>query len=243
MSRLEYLKSQWEPINEEFQQSAAVQRIIQKTLTVDHYKWIMRQIFHHARENPQLQALASVRFRGAQRESVKRFLQHAVSEVGHDHLALNDLRTMGEDVTRIPFENPLPATSALLGFAFYQVENLNPVGYLGYLFHLEFTPTRNGGGYMAALADIGIPREAMTFLQDHATIDIGHNRLMERYVEDLIVTDEDMEAVVYAMRVTGRLYSEMLRGAIEQADSPRDWGMAFGERPSAPAQPAPMAAG
>ena len=57
--------------------------------------------------------------RGRQRHLVKNFFEHATSEVGHDQLALNDLKTPGEDVSRIPFERPIPATMALLGYAFY----------------------------------------------------------------------------------------------------------------------------
>jgi hypothetical protein len=170
--------------------------------------------------------LVAVFFRGNQRQMVKRFFQHATSEIGHDQLALNDLKVLGEDVSRISCERPLPATVALLGYAFYQVQHLNPLGYLGYLFHLEFTPTQNGGAYMQMLEKIGIPREAMTFLHDHSTIDRGHNKLMETYVQELIRTKEDVDAVVYAMRVTGKLYDDMIQAAFEQADNPQDWGIA-----------------
>lgn len=156
---------------------------------------------------------------------VKRFFQHATAEIGHDQLALNDLKTLGEDVSRIPFEHPLPATLALLGYAFYQVQHLNPLGYLGYLFHLEFMPTQNGGAYMQMLERIGVPREAMTFLHDHSTIDKGHNKLMETYVDELVLISEDLDTVIYAMKVTGKLYADMIQAAFAQAENPQDWGL------------------
>jgi hypothetical protein len=98
------------------------------------------------------------------------------------------------------------------------------VGYLGYLFFLEFTPTHAGDTYMSKLAEAGVPRAAMTFLHDHATVDVAHNKMMESYVECLVRTQADLDSVVYAMRVTGHLYAEMIRGAFEQADNPRSWG-------------------
>lgn len=179
---------------------------------------ILRQIFHQARENPQLQALAAVRFRGDQRKSVKRFFQHAISEIGHDQLALDDLAALGEDVRNVPYERPHPATAAVTAFAFYQVEHFNPIGYLGYLFHLEFTPTQDGAGYMERLRSIGVPSEAMTFLQEHSTVDVAHNKLMERYAEDLIQSDDDLNAVVYTMRGTAYLYAEMLTACLKFVD-------------------------
>ncbi len=224
MNALPAIQQQFESALTEFSKCRTIQLLRGGDITVDDYKWVMRQIFHHARENPQIQALATVYFRGEQREAVRGFLTHAVSEIGHDKLALNDLARLGEDVSSIPTENALPATTALIGFPFYQIYNLNPVGYLGYLYFLEFTPTSVGGAYMAALTAKGVPAEAMTFLKDHVTIDVGHNKLMEGYVEKLVNTEADLEAVGYAMQVTARLYANMLDGAIEQARSGVDFG-------------------
>ena len=129
------------------------------------------------------------------------------------------------DIDRIKCENPLPSTIALLSFGFYQIYNLNPVGYLGYLFFLEFTPTGRAGAYIEFLKAQGVPESAMTFLRDHGTIDIGHNKMMESYVEELITTEEEFQAVVYAMKVTGKLYADMIQAAFEQVENPRDYGV------------------
>lgn len=226
MYNITSFQAAWQPVATAFMNSQPLRRIAAGDITVAHYQAIMRQIFHHARENPQLQALATVYFRGPQRQAIRKFYQHAISEIGHDQLALNDLQTLGVDVSAIPYERPLPATSALLGYAFYQVQNLNPVGYLGYLFFLEFLPTQQGSGIMQRLESLGIPHAAMTFLEDHTRIDVGHNKMMESYLELLVKTEADFDAVVYAMRTTGRLYAAMLQDALEQVDAPQDWGRA-----------------
>jgi hypothetical protein len=127
-------------------------------------------------------------------------------------------------------ENPQPATSALLAFGFYQIYVRNPVGYLGYLFFLEFTPTQGGAAYMERLAALGVPGEAMTFLQDHTTIDQGHNRLMETYIDDLVRDQNDIDVIVYAMRTTTCLYANMIEEAFKQADAPVDYGLSADER-------------
>lgn len=194
-------------------------------LTIAEYGGMLREVFHHTRENPQLQALATVYFRGRQRDAVRSFYKHAASEIGHDQLALNDFVTLGGDAAKVPYENPLPATSALLAYGFYQIYNLNPVGYLGYLFFLEFTPTKAGGGMMAALEKSGVPRAAMTFLKDHTEIDVGHNKMMELYVDRLVTSTADLDCIEYAMKTTGYLYQQMLTQAIKSAaaSASRGW--------------------
>jgi pyrroloquinoline quinone (PQQ) biosynthesis protein C len=211
------LLDRFEPILGDFIQSWPIRRMMAGDLTIPEYRGMLREVFHHTRENPQLQALATVYFRGRQRDAVRSFYKHAASEIGHDQLALNDFVTLGGEASTVPYENPLPATSALLAYGFYQIYNLNPVGYLGYLFFLEFTPTRAGGGMMAALEKAGVPRAAMTFLKDHTEIDVGHNKMMELYVDRLVTSDADLDCIEYAMKTTGFLYQQMLTQAIQSA--------------------------
>lgn len=219
---------------EAFHKSPAMRRLFSDDVGETHYASLMRQIFHNVRENPQIQALATIYFRGDQRAMVRKFYGHASSEIGHDTLALNDLKALGHDVSRVPTENPLPRTVSLGAFPFFVIQNLNPVGYLGYLFFLEFMPTKAGAAYQERLQAMGVPSGAMTFLRDHMTVDLGHNRLMEQYVAALVKTDADRDAVIYAMRVTGHLYADMIEGAFAWADAQiggaaPDWGMSSAE--------------
>lgn len=231
MNVMEELADAFEPVLQRYAESPAMQRIVNREVNVDHYAGYLRQVFHHTRENPQLQALATVYFRGTKRQIVKRFFGHASSEVGHDQLALRDLQSLGHDVSRIPFEQPLPATTALLSFPFYQIYNRHPVGYLGYLYFLEFLPTSSGEMYMGLLGELGIPRDAMGFIHDHATIDQAHTQMMHHYAQQLITSEHDLASVIYAMRVTGELYAEMVASAFANVDAPIDYGIAPEELP------------
>lgn len=194
-------------------------------LAVAHYKSLLIEIFHYAREDPQLQALATVYFRGIDRDCVKMFLKHAISEIGHEAMALQDLKTLGADVSLIKTSNPLPATAALTAYPFYQVQYRSAVGYLGYLYFLEHMPTNQGSRYTDALQSAGVPRDALTFLGEHMSVDIAHNKLMEIYVEKLVRTPVDVAEVIYAMRVTAHLYAEMIWAAFARADNPTDFGL------------------
>jgi pyrroloquinoline quinone (PQQ) biosynthesis protein C len=150
-------------------------------------------------------------------------------EIGHDRMALDDLAALGGDVASIPLTNPLPTTIGLISFPFYQINYLDPVGYLGYLYFLEYMPTQQGHAYGAALARLGVPEKAMGFLKEHMAADVGHNKLMEQYLRGLVHDRTDVQAIVYAMKVTAQLYSQMLAGAIQHARDPRDYGVASHE--------------
>jgi hypothetical protein len=65
-----------------------------------------------------------------------------------------------------------------------------------------------------------VPQEATTFLTEHMTVDVAHNKLMREYVQRLVRTETDLSAVTYAIRVTGHLYGEMLAGAIRSFEKP-----------------------
>lgn len=235
-----HLHSAFQAVQATFLQSCALSRLSQGDIGLSHYASYLRQVFHHTRENPQIQALATVYFRGHQRAAIKRFFRHASSEIGHDQLARDDLDRLGIDTETLPFENPLPETTALISFPFHQIYNLNPVGYIGYLYFLEFLPTGSGAALMSSLARLGVPEGAMTFLHDHATIDLAHNQLMDGYVETLITNERELRSAIYAMRVTGTLYARMIEAAFAQADAPCDWGLSTEECSFEPEETLPV---
>jgi len=235
------LKNRFEPVLGKFLSSPPMAHLAGGQLTIDEYRSILKQVYYYVRENPQLQALATVYFRGRQRDLVKNFYQHATSEIGHEQLALNDLVTLGGDASDIPYKNPLPATTALTAYAFYQIYNLNPLGYLGYLFFLEFVPTQAGPVLTDHFHKIGVKDNALTFLRDHIEIDQGHNRLMERYAESLLREDADLDCVEYAMLTTSHLYEQMLTSAIRDAHENLDTGWNWEELEADQVSPAERA--
>jgi pyrroloquinoline quinone (PQQ) biosynthesis protein C len=158
------------------------------------------------------------------------FLKLAISEIGHDRMALADLAALGEDVSEVPLTNPLPTTIALTAFPFYQVQYANPIGYLGYLYFLEHMPTAAGRSYAEGLLRAGVPESALSFLHEHTTVDVAHNKLMDEYIQRLVRTEADLDAVCYAIEVTGELYALMLQGAIEDAERPRRRAVRHEER-------------
>lgn len=225
MNKMNVLLTEFTKVLQTFESSPTMQHLQNGKLTINHYKSYLRQTYHYTKDNPQLQALATVYFQGSGRKYVRMFYKHAVSEIGHDELALEDLKALGENIDHIRIENPLPATVALNAFAFYQIYNRNPIGYLGYLFFLEFLPTLKGSDYMGLLEKVGVPKNAMSFLAEHTAVDIYHNKMMQKYVEGLIINESDLRSVIYTLRGTGKLYADMLESAFKQAELQEEWGI------------------
>jgi len=214
------IKIEWKLAFDEMNARPSFQKILNATIGLNHYQSILRQSYYHARERPQVQAFATAFFRGHQRKHLRTFFRDALSEIGHDELALLDLKNLGVDTSNIPCERPLPSTMALIAYGYYQVQHLNPVGYLGYLLHFDFMPAYGSRSYLDALQKSGVPKEAMAFFQDSSGLEFNHNKLLEIYVDDLVKTESDLEAVMYGMRTTSRLYELMIAEAIDEVDNP-----------------------
>ena len=85
-----------------------------------------------------------------------------------------------------------------------------------------------GADYVSVLDRVGIPREARSFLIDHATIDVAHTKMMVDYIENLVVEEHHYEAVRWAMETTARLYARMVEEAFSRPAYPADsWPSPF----------------
>jgi hypothetical protein len=204
------LKDRWFQIMSDLPATEWQKRLNAGEVGLEHYKGFLLETYHQAGTNPQIQSYATMFLKGNPRDIVKMFYKHAVSEIGHDILAMNDLIHLGVDKNLILNSKPLPSTRALSANVLFDIQFRNPVRYLGYLFHLEFLPTQNGPQHIEMLTKLGVPKEAVTFLQEHATVDIGHNKLMEAYVNELVKTDAVFEEVADTMFVTASLHQRML---------------------------------
>lgn len=208
----------WQEAMSSVDQSTWFQRLESGDLDLCHYKGYLLETYHHAGLNPQIQGFATLYFKDNHRKIFDMFFKHACSEIGHDLLALQDLERLGESLEKMKATMPLPSTIALNAFVIHQIQFVDPVAYLGYLFHLEFMPTQKGHHYMAKLKQLGVPDEAMTFLDEHAHIDVGHNKMMMKYIEALVVTEEQYQKVHYAMLCSMHLHRRMIEDSLANGE-------------------------
>ncbi len=197
--------------------SRGFQKLSKGEVSINEYKQILQEIYYQTRETPGLMGQLGFALTGSRRAGIKMMYKHAVSEFGHEELALKDLAVLGVDRNEVVTKHPLPATSALIGYAHYQITRMNPVGFVGFIYFLEFLPSSSGKSYAENLMKAGVPESAMSFLADHTEIDVAHARLINSYVETMVKTESDLEAVMYGIKTTATLYAEMISSAIDNA--------------------------
>jgi pyrroloquinoline quinone (PQQ) biosynthesis protein C len=220
---IDRIRTEWEKSLKDLLRGEFFTRLADGTLTLAHYKILMREIYYNSRGNPQSFALMAAHLKGNKRDLSPKIFRHCLAEYHHHELALQDLRNLGVDVTEIPHRRPLPTTEALIAFAVYQVQHSNPLGYLGYLYHLEMIPAGNGAGILKALRGIGVPDNALVFIEEHAKVDVTHTKWLEGYLLESIETEEDIEAVIHGAQGTARLHGVMLQGILDATAKTGDW--------------------
>jgi pyrroloquinoline quinone (PQQ) biosynthesis protein C len=224
MSVVDRVEKEWEACYGWISRGEFLRSLSEGRFTLPSYAIFLRETYHNAAMNPRLGSLFHAHLEPDRPALVARFLKHNASEVGHDELALADLRALGWDTEPVRRGRPLPSTEAFTAFISFQIQHRNPMAYLGYLYHLEGLPTRLGEESIAALLKIGIPAEAMSFLKEHAEADQAHMRLNQEYLAGLARSEADIEAVLYGLRGACSLHGLMLQGVMEESVSlPGDW--------------------
>jgi pyrroloquinoline quinone (PQQ) biosynthesis protein C len=173
------------------------------------YALYLIETFHYTRENPRHQALV-----GARTDTdpmYARFcLKHASEELGHEMMALHDLRSLGYDVTAEDLPSPLEETEVLTAYLYWISQRANPLGRVGYSFWAESSYEHIGPLLAAAQTTLDLEDRHMTFLVAHAKIDADHAAEVDQVLRRFATTTEDWVAIGRVMRTSLRLTVEML---------------------------------
>lgn len=208
----EEMAAQWVGLLERSSLSALVQSgEIDRRL----YALYLIETFHYTRENPRHQALVGARS-DADPIYLKFCLKHAADEVGHEMMALHDLRSIGYDVTADDLPAPLDATEVLTAYLYRISQVGNPLARVGYSFWAESSYEHIGPLLAAAQGKLGLEDKNMTFLVAHAKIDADHAEEVDAVLRRFATTTDDWDAVGRVMRTSLRLTVEMLDAVADE---------------------------
>lgn len=166
-------------------------------MPLDLWKIYLWESYHYVKYNGINQALCVLREDVGRKGLLRYYLKHAVQEIDHDLLCLNDLEHLGVDREEVIRSRPLPETAAFSSFLFDFVTRDNPVGRLGYSVWAEGTSEYAGLIVSRLRYHLELPDEAMSFVVEHADLDKGHAATCELAIERYANTDEDREAILY----------------------------------------------
>ncbi len=215
MRKNEMLRKEWRTCYDSLLNTEFFAGMTNGTLSLMHYIGFLRETYHNVSHNPKKMALFQAHIRTDRHGLESKLLKHAAMEIGHDQLALDDLRALGVNTDLLSTSRPLPSTEAFTGFVVFQIQHRNPLAYLGYLYHLEALPTHMGTSAGDALKKMGVPENAMTFLSEHAEADLVHMQWNEDYIEGFVKTDSDLEALLYGLRSSCELHGIMFQGIMD----------------------------
>ncbi|QMU80487.1 hypothetical protein GXW83_22545 [Streptacidiphilus sp. PB12-B1b] len=161
------------------------------------------------------------------------FEEHAEEEQGHDDWLLADLAAAGADPAEPLLRLPPPVVAELAGAQYYWIEHHHPVTLLGYVLVLE------GNAPAPWLADrlmacTGLPAAAVRTVRDHAALDSGHLRALERLLDALPLTGEQERAVTVSALHTAAALARLFHRLAAPTPSPTP-------NPSTTATPNPSA--
>lgn len=184
------------------------------------YAVYLTQAYHYTSHTPVNQARVALRD-GLHPNYRKFCLRHAEEEVGHELMALHDLRALGvqEDPSAFPM---LPGTEQKIAYLYWLAEHANPVSRLGYSFWAEDSYGPGGPVLTAMKAGMGLTDAQTTFFTAHADIDDGHVRDVRKVLGIACRCDADWEAVRRAMEQSLRLTFAMLLQEVAVVGKLRD---------------------
>lgn len=176
------------------------------------YALHLTQVYHYTIHTPLNQA--RVALRDGLSPKYRRFcLDHAAEEVGHERMALHDLRAMGIDTA--PEDFPLlPATEQKIAYLYWISEHAHPASRLGYSFWAEDSYGAGGPYLQAMKAAMGLSDHQTTFFTSHAAIDTKHVLDVRKALTAACTTDEAWTAVHRAMEQSIRLTFQLLKDEV-----------------------------
>jgi hypothetical protein len=175
----------------------------------------MVQAFHYTKNNAINQAAAAFN-EDHKKVGLLRFaMKHALEELGHENMAVNDLLSIGVDKA-IFDELPLPATEALNGYLDSVALRGGVIPRLGYSFWAE-----DSYEHLAPLMDVcknglKLTDQQLTFFVAHAVIDEKHAEEVNNAIDRWVITDKEKSAVKQVARTTLFLTGQILESVANE---------------------------
>ncbi|MGB1109186.1 MAG: TenA family transcriptional regulator [Gammaproteobacteria bacterium] len=179
-------------------------------ISLDEYLAFLTQAYHHVKHTVPLLMLC-----GAHIPAEKEWLRDAMAEyieeeLGHQEWILNDIAACGGDAEAVRHSRPGGAADTLVAYAYYQIQHVTPLGFLGMVQVLEGTSIRAA---TEAAKNIGkaltLGPECFTYLSSHGSLDISHMDFFEGLINRL--SEDEVDDVIHAAKVFYKLYGDVFR--------------------------------
>mgnify|MGYP003394746035 CR=1 FL=1 len=165
----------------------------------------LSQTYYFVRHSTRLLALAGAHAPFGQQSLHQRMVQHIREEMGHEILAVNDIKALGGNIQEIA---ELPETKAFVQNQYFYIQNRSSCAFMGYILFLEGLSSQKGP-MILSLAREAFPSNAINFIRIHAEEDQEHIQSAFEAMES--VPADQLEAVIDNMHLSCDLYERMLK--------------------------------
>ncbi len=164
------------------------------------YSLWLCQVAHLTKHTSAHQALVGVRSSEISHAYAKFCFEHASEEVGHEMMAVHDLRKIGFQVHAVKdLPEPLSSTTKLNAYLFYVSQHAHPATRLGFSYWAEKCYPFIHDLASSSKKALGLENHQMTFFVSHAEIDEKHAEDVEKIVVQVCKTSQDWAAVETGM--------------------------------------------
>ena len=195
---------------EVFDQSIFLKHILEKKVTKELYALYLLETFQYTKHNALNQALCGSRIEINDFNYQRFCFHHAEEEVGHQMMALNDLKNIGYKLDHQRLPKPLPETTTLIAYLYWISSQGNPLQRLGYSFWAESCYEFIGSILNKVRKDLNLETRHMTFFVSHAEIDSKHAIEVEKTIRKVCGNANDYNDIAEVMKTSLKLTQSMM---------------------------------
>lgn len=180
-------------------------------LSLESYIAFLTQAYHHVKQTTPLLMACGSRISHNNEWLRDAMAEYIEEELGHQEWILSDIRACGDEPEAVRHGTPGMAAEIMCAYAYHIVDRLNPVGFLGMVLVLEGTSVRLATDAAAALQkNLGLPKEAFTYLNSHGSLDISHMNFYQGLMNRL-EDSADQAFVIHTAKRFYKLYGDLFR--------------------------------
>ncbi|QKJ68275.1 iron-containing redox enzyme family protein (plasmid) [Deefgea piscis] len=209
-SKLDHL---WSEI---IKSSPLAKSVLSGEATKELYAIYMIETYHYTSHNARNQALVGTRQDIESLPYLKFCLEHAADEIGHERMALHDVRSIGLLNIQDKPPRPLFATETLISYLYWISLTGNPLQRLGYSYWAESCYHYIDPLIQGIRQTLNLQPAQLTFFIAHSDIDADHFEHVKAIIRRSCKTESDLEAIEYALETTLKLTGQMLDAVYDE---------------------------
>lgn len=176
------------------------------------YKTYLRYCYHYVSLSSSFTPLAARRLDLKHLHVRKWILEHSAEELGHELMALNDLKKFGIDPDQVKKEPAPVGVVGYVSFFHYKVAIANPWSAFGVLYFLEGMAVRLAPEVLKSIGTKLDPKykTAFTFFKEHGDLDTDHLQEQKDVLLKADLSEDDKKAIARTIYETAKMKRFML---------------------------------